>query len=140
MGAATSDDFRDQYARTRARGDDAGKTKNLGTPGRQARRSVAPRARREADAGSFFFEARHDQALKAENALRAADFERAIQIYRDAAKAQPTNPLIRMKLGILLRDRGRWSDALQQFEAALGSDRGRLNSLNFASGYRRSYR
>ena len=74
--------------------------------------------------------AAEDRLLEAENALRAADFERAIQIYRDAAKAQPTNPLIRMKLGILLRDRGRWSDALQQFEAALGA------SPNYAEAWR----
>jgi len=74
--------------------------------------------------------AAEDKLLEAENALRAADFERAIQIYRDAAKAQPTNPLIRMKLGILLRDRGRWSDALQQFEAALGA------SPNYAEAWR----
>ena len=55
--------FRDQRVRTRE-ADDGGKTKNGGetkdlrTPGRQARRSVAR------PAGSCFFEARHDQGLE----------------------------------------------------------------------------
>jgi hypothetical protein len=50
----------------------AAKTKNPRTPGRQARRSVAIRARRGADAGSFFFEARHDQGLEGDRAAVGA--------------------------------------------------------------------
>ena len=53
-----------------------------------------------------------------ENAIRSVDFERAIALCREAVALDPTNPLIRMRLGLLLRDRGRWKDALEQFEAA----------------------
>ena len=60
----------------------------------------------------------------AENAIRSADFERAIRLYREASALQPANPLIRMKLGTLLRDRGRWRDALEQFEAAVAAQTG----------------
>jgi tetratricopeptide (TPR) repeat protein len=56
---------------------------------------------------------------EAENAIRSADFESAIRIYRRASQAQPQNPLIRMKLGMLLKDRGRWRDALEQFDTAV---------------------
>jgi tetratricopeptide (TPR) repeat protein len=57
----------------------------------------------------------------AENAIRSADFERAIKLYREASGDQPANPLVRMKLGTLLKDRGRWRDALEQFDAAVNA-------------------
>jgi tetratricopeptide (TPR) repeat protein len=60
-----------------------------------------------------------ERLREAENAIRSADFERAISIYRQASQAQPENPLIRMKLGMLLKDRGRWRDALEHFDAAV---------------------
>jgi hypothetical protein len=55
---------------------------------------------------------------EAENAIRNVDFERAITLFREASSLDSANPLIRMRLGILLKDRGRWRDALEQFDAA----------------------
>jgi tetratricopeptide (TPR) repeat protein len=61
-----------------------------------------------------------EQILKdAENAIRNDDFERAILLYGEASRLQPTNPLTRMKLGILLKDRGRWVEALREFETVV---------------------
>ena len=62
-----------------------------------------------------------ERLREAENAIRAADWELAIKIYRDAAASQPGNPLVRMRLGLLLKDRGRWHDALEQFNAAIAA-------------------
>ena len=60
-----------------------------------------------------------DQLLQdAENAIRNVDFPKAMDIYRQAIAADPGNPLLRMKLGLLCRDRGLWDEALQQFTAA----------------------
>jgi tetratricopeptide (TPR) repeat protein len=41
-----------------------------------------------------------------------------MDIYRNAVAADPGNPLPRMKLGLLCRDRGIWDEALEQFTAA----------------------
>ena len=65
--------------------------------------------------------AAEEMLLEAENAIRSGDFDRAIQVYREASRVQPTNPIISMKLGLILKDRGRWKDALEQFNAALSS-------------------
>ncbi len=56
---------------------------------------------------------------RAENFLRMADWNAAIQEFRGASQAYPLNPLIRMRLGLLLRDRDNWREALTQFEAAI---------------------
>jgi tetratricopeptide (TPR) repeat protein len=60
-----------------------------------------------------------DELLKqAENAIRGQDWTGAMDIYRAAVAANPDNPLPRMKLGLLCRDRGIWDEALEQFTAA----------------------
>jgi tetratricopeptide (TPR) repeat protein len=60
----------------------------------------------------------------AENAIRSQDWPRAMDIYRNAIAADPGNPLPRMKLGLLCRDRGIWPEALQQFTAAIAASAG----------------
>ena len=56
-----------------------------------------------------------DELLKqAENAIRNRDWPGAMDIYRNAVAADPNNPLPRMKLGLLCRDRGIWDEALEQ--------------------------
>jgi len=61
-----------------------------------------------------------DEKLKeAENAIRNEDWDAAINILRQAIDIDSSNPLPRMKLGILLRDRGMWEEALEQFEEAV---------------------
>jgi tetratricopeptide (TPR) repeat protein len=57
----------------------------------------------------------------AENFLRVADWNAAITAYQQAIKLYPTNPLIRMRLGLLLRDRDRWAEALEHFNAAISA-------------------
>jgi len=60
-----------------------------------------------------------DELLKqAENAIRNQDWPGAMEIYRNAVAADPNNPLPRMKLGLLCRDRGIWDEALEQFTGA----------------------
>ena len=60
-----------------------------------------------------------DELLKqAENAIRNQDWPGAMDIYRSAVAADPNNPLPRMKLGLLCRDRGIWDEALEQFTGA----------------------
>jgi tetratricopeptide (TPR) repeat protein len=59
--------------------------------------------------------------LEAENAIRSQDWTAAMKKLREAAAVDPGNPLPRMKLGILLKDRGRWEDALAQFDAVVGT-------------------
>ena len=57
----------------------------------------------------------------AENAIRGQDWNAAMTKLREAVKLAPANPLPRMKLGILLKDRGRWEDALAQFDGAVAA-------------------
>jgi Flp pilus assembly protein TadD len=60
-----------------------------------------------------------DELLKqAENAIRNQDWPGAMDIYRNAVAADPNNPLPRMKLGLLCRDRGIWDEAMEQFAGA----------------------
>lgn len=55
----------------------------------------------------------------AENAIRAGDRLKAIAAYRSALSGDPGNNLLALRLGLLLKDEGRWRDALAQFERAL---------------------
>lgn len=59
-----------------------------------------------------------DLLPKAENAIRGEDWTGAMDIYRSAIAVDPKNPLPRMKLGLLCRDRGIWDEALEQFAGA----------------------
>jgi tetratricopeptide (TPR) repeat protein len=60
-----------------------------------------------------------DELLKnAENAVRDLDWTGAMEIYRKAVAVDPANPLPRMKLGLLCRDREVWDEALEQFTRA----------------------
>jgi tetratricopeptide (TPR) repeat protein len=66
----------------------------------------------------------------AENAIRAGDRARAIAEYRKALADDPGNNLLHLRLGLLLKDEGRWDEALQQFDAAIAS------APNYAEAYR----
>jgi tetratricopeptide (TPR) repeat protein len=60
-----------------------------------------------------------DELLKqAEDAIRKVDFNGAMDLYRQAVAIAPNNPLPRMRLGLLCRDRGVWDEALEQFTRA----------------------
>ena len=60
-----------------------------------------------------------DELLKnAENAVRDLNWTGAMEIYRSAVAVDPANPLPRMKLGLLCRDREVWDEALEQFTRA----------------------
>jgi tetratricopeptide (TPR) repeat protein len=55
---------------------------------------------------------------QAENEIRKQNWIGAMEIYRQAILIDPNNPLARMKLGILARDREIWDEALEQFTRA----------------------
>jgi tetratricopeptide (TPR) repeat protein len=55
---------------------------------------------------------------QAENEIRKSNWPGAMEAYRQAIKVDPNNPLARMKLGILCRDREVWNEALEQFSEA----------------------
>jgi Flp pilus assembly protein TadD len=60
-----------------------------------------------------------DDLLKqAENEIRKPNWPGAMDLYRQAVAADPANPLPRMKLGLLCRDRGIWDEAMEQFTGA----------------------
>lgn len=59
-----------------------------------------------------------DLLKRAENAIRVQDWPGAMDGYREATGIEPNNALLRMKLGLLCRDRGLWDEALAQFRAA----------------------
>ena len=56
---------------------------------------------------------------EAENAFRVGDRPRAIAAYRRAVAADPRNNLLRLRLGLLLKDDGKWHEALEQFDRAI---------------------
>lgn len=56
---------------------------------------------------------------EAENALRVGDRAKAIAAYRRASAADPGNNLLWLRLGLLLKDDGKWPEALEQFEKAI---------------------
>jgi Flp pilus assembly protein TadD len=62
-----------------------------------------------------------DLLAEAENAIRREDWTGAMGIYRKATAQEPANPLPRMKLGLLCRDRKIWDEALEQFTQACAS-------------------
>jgi tetratricopeptide (TPR) repeat protein len=56
---------------------------------------------------------------EAENALRHQDRTGAIMQYRNAIKVNPKNQLVLLRLGLLLKEQGDWTAALEQFEKAI---------------------
>jgi len=58
---------------------------------------------------------------EAENALRVGDRAKAIAAYRRALAADPGNNLLYLRLGLLLKDDGKWPEALEQFEKAIAA-------------------
>jgi Flp pilus assembly protein TadD len=59
-----------------------------------------------------------EMLVQAENEIRKSDWIGAMDTYRQAIKIDPNNPLARMKLGLLCRDREIWDEALEQFTCA----------------------
>jgi tetratricopeptide (TPR) repeat protein len=59
-----------------------------------------------------------EMLVQAENEIRKLNWTGAMDIYRQAIKIEPNNPLARMKLGLLCRDRAIWDEALEQFTRA----------------------
>jgi tetratricopeptide (TPR) repeat protein len=58
---------------------------------------------------------------EAENALRVGDRAKAIAAYRRASTVDPGNNLLYLRLGLMLKDDGRWPVALEQFEKAIAA-------------------
>jgi tetratricopeptide (TPR) repeat protein len=56
---------------------------------------------------------------EADKAIRNQDTATAAAKLGEAVECHPGNPLFRMRLGLLLRDMGRWPEAVEQFEAAV---------------------
>jgi Flp pilus assembly protein TadD len=61
---------------------------------------------------------------QAANEIRKSNWTGAMEVYRQAIKIDPNNPLARMKLGILCRDREIWDEALEQFTRATSVEPG----------------
>jgi tetratricopeptide (TPR) repeat protein len=59
-----------------------------------------------------------EMLAQAENEIRRSNWTGAMEIYRQAIEVDPNNPLARMKLGLLCRDREIWDEALEQFTRA----------------------
>src|SRR5262245_2319713 len=55
----------------------------------------------------------------AENAIRVGDKAGAITAFRKALAADPGNSLVYLRTGLLLKDQGKWSDALDVFKQAI---------------------
>jgi len=57
----------------------------------------------------------------AENAIRVGDRLKAIAAYRKAVAADAGNNLLHLRLGLLLKDEGRWPEALEAFNKAIAA-------------------
>jgi tetratricopeptide (TPR) repeat protein len=55
----------------------------------------------------------------AENAIRKMDPNAAMQIYKEIIALDRSNPLHRIKLGMLQKERGLWNEAINQFNGAV---------------------
>jgi tetratricopeptide (TPR) repeat protein len=62
-----------------------------------------------------------DDLKEAVNALRVGDRAKAIAAYRRASAADPGNNLLYLRLGLLIKDDGKWPEALEQFEKAIAA-------------------
>jgi tetratricopeptide (TPR) repeat protein len=87
---------------------------------------LAQRARAATQAGSSL----DDLLREAENAIRSQRWEDAIKAYRQATLVDPGNCSLRLRLGLFLKDRGRWDEALAEFDAAVKAEK------DYADGWR----
>lgn len=67
---------------------------------------------------------------EAEDAIRNRDIATAILKYREALRADSNNPLLHLKLGLLLKAEGKWQEALAEFNTSI------INSPSYAEAYR----
>jgi tetratricopeptide (TPR) repeat protein len=63
-----------------------------------------------------------DLLREAENAIRAQEWPKAIDMYRQAVTLDPGNCRLRLRLGLFLKDRGRWPEAVQEFASAISAE------------------
>jgi tetratricopeptide (TPR) repeat protein len=78
---------------------------------------LAQRARAETAGSSL-----DDLLRDAENAIRSQRWTDAIDAYRKATLADPGNCRLRLRLGLFLKDRDRWDEALTEFGAAVDAE------------------
>jgi len=79
---------------------------------------LAQRARAATPAGATL----DDVLREAENAIRQQKWNEAIEAYRAAVRMDPQNCRLRLRLGLFLKDRGKWPEALAEFTAAVESE------------------
>lgn len=79
---------------------------------------LAQRARAATPAGASLDDVLRD----AENAIRQQKWNEAIDAYRAAVRMDPRNCRLRLRLGLFLKDRGRWPEALAEFTAAVDGE------------------
>src|SRR5262249_23101916 len=64
-----------------------------------------------------------DELLRAaENAIRGQEWLKAVDLYRQAVALDRRNCALRLKLGLFLKDRGQWAEALGEFTSALEAE------------------
>jgi tetratricopeptide (TPR) repeat protein len=90
------------------------------TAGTTTTRKIAPPAPRQ---GAARTPARSPQLARADAAREAGDLERAIELYRQAAKASPRSLEAWWYLGTSLYELERWSDARAAFDRVVRLDR-----------------
>lgn len=66
----------------------------------------------------------------AENAIRNEVFPTALIKYREAARVNVSNPILHLKIGLILKKQGKWEEALAEFDAAV------RYSPDYAEAYR----
>jgi tetratricopeptide (TPR) repeat protein len=79
---------------------------------------LAQRARAATPEGSSL----DDLLLAAENAIRNQRWADAIDAYRKATHIDPGNCRLRLRLGLFLKDRGQWEEALKEFDASIDAE------------------
>ena len=87
---------------------------------------LAQRARAATPAGSSL----DDLLRTAENAIRDQRWNDAIAAYRKAIQVDPGNCRLRLRLGLFLKDRGQWNEALAEFDASVKAE------PSYADGWR----
>jgi len=59
-----------------------------------------------------------DELRMADESIGRQDWTTAEQLLRKALKRQPANPLVHFRVGLMLRDQGRWDEAIASFASA----------------------